>query len=377
MSQPVYTLLHTLPTTGRPGGRLILDAKGNIYGTTGAFRQRFGSVFELRRVKLGYSYKLLYRFSGGADGANPWPGLVRDSAGNLYGAAEEGGPAGRGVVFKLTPTLKGQWTEQIVFSFSNVPAHSPSTGLIADAAGNLYGATLWGGPNFYDGTVFRLRPQPDGSWTFQSLYTFTSNNTFGMNAQGPLTMDTVGNLYGVTLFGGSGTYCPDMANECGTAFQLTATPSGSWTYNLLYSFCSLPGCADGQNPIGMTPDNQGNIFGTAYNTNGGIAFELSPGTGGQWSFDVIHQFCSLPGCADGKGASGAPIIDAAGNLFGPSSLIYELSPNVGDWNFTDLHDFCQLPGCTDGSSPTGELTFDSAGNLYGTTWNGVVFRLTP
>ena len=406
-AQSTERVLHNFSTKGA-GGSLISDSHGNLYGTTGGFRKQYGTVFELRHLKSGrWTYKLLYRFTGGTDGAYPRPGLVFDTAGNLYGTTLVGGdnpcdwttPRTCGIVFQLTPTPKGQWTEKVAYSFpGSGGAAIPSTGLISDSSGNLYGATTIGGTHFFDGTVFTLTKQPDGTWARQQLYAFTSGNTFGMSAQGLLTMDSAGNLYGATRFGGNGANCSDVSNGCGTVFKLSPIPSGSWTYSLLHSFCSRADCSDGGYPNGVVPDDQGNLYGTTSSgavefTDGGTAFELSPNGDGSWTFNLLYSFCSLPICEDGSRPSGAPIRDGAGNLYGPTILggdslhnggtVFKLSPgNNGAWNFQSLYAFCPVQGCVDGFEPVGQLTLDSAGNVYGTTpvggkGLGVLFQIGP
>jgi hypothetical protein len=179
------------------GGGLILDSQGNLYGTAAGFAgSGHGTVFQLRPLKSGtWAFRLLYRFSGGADGATPQPGLVMDSAGNLYGATGEGGPTCSsgsdtetcGTVFKLTPTARGSWTKTVLYNF---PGHggaaTPNTGLVADSAGNLYGGTASGGPRVWDGTVYRLVSNADGTWSEEQLYAFNSMTDYGMSPGRPL-----------------------------------------------------------------------------------------------------------------------------------------------------------------------------------------------
>lgn len=405
-SQSVERVIYNFIGEGA-AGRLISDSHGNLYGVSHGSNKLFGSVFELLRVGNGrWMPKLLYKFTGGADGAYPEPGLVLDSAGNLYGATEVGGinpcdwtqPLTCGTVFQLTPTGQGQWTEKVLYNFpGGGGAAIPSTGLFADSAGNLYGATNLGGPNLFDGTIFRLTAQPDGSWSEEQLYTFTSSNTFGMSVSGPLVFDNSGNLYGATSSGGSGASCGDLTNGCGTVFELSPTIAGSWTYSLVYSFCSLANCSDGGFPNGVTVDDQGNLYGTTASgalpyMDGGTAFELSPAAKNVWNFTLLYTFCALSQCADGSRPSGAPIRDAFGNLYGPTIVggtfkqgtVFDLSPSAnGVWTLQTLYDFCPNSTCHDGLDPSGELTMDRAGNIYGATLgggnleHGVVFQIRP
>ena len=153
-AQSTERVLHNF-TTREADGSLISDSHGNLYGTTGGLRKQYGTVFEMRHLKSGrWTYKLLYRFNGGSDGAYPRPGLVFDTAGNLYGTTLAGGvnpcnwttPATCGTVFQLTPTPMGQWAEKVIYNFPGAGAAAiPSTGLISDSSGNFYGATTIGG----------------------------------------------------------------------------------------------------------------------------------------------------------------------------------------------------------------------------------------
>lgn len=405
MAQPTETTLHTFGYAGT-GGNLISDSAGNLYGTiVSNFNWNHGGVFEFSHHKNGHwTYKLLYKFTGGADGAYPGPSLAFDHSGNLYGTTAFGGLSNCGywsatktcgVVFELSPKSKGFWTEKVVYNFPGGfgPA-IPTTGLVSDKLGNLYGGTATGGPEVFDGTIFELTPQPGGTWAEQQIYAFTSDQPFASSVSSPLATDSSGNLYGVTPAGGNGTSCAS-SNGCGTLFELSPGPGGSWTYSLLYSFCSLSGCSDGGYPNGVALDNQGNLYGTTssgavQNSDGGTAFELSPGAKGKWTFSLLYTFCSLEACADGSRPFAAPITDSAGNVYGSTSsggvnggTIFQLSPGPGGaWSFQSLYDFCpDRQNCSDGAGPTSQLLLDSSGNIYGTTsgggkGNGVIFEIT-
>jgi uncharacterized repeat protein (TIGR03803 family) len=404
MAQPTAKVLYNLANYGGGGG-LISDSAGNLYGTTEGLRRNYGTVFELRHYKNGHwAYKLLYKFTGAADGAYPSAPLAFDQAGNLYGTTHFGGinycnwgkPLTCGVVFELSPTPKGRWTEKVVYNFPGGGGPAvPTTGLVSDKLGNFYGATATGGPRTFDGTVFELTPQPGGGWAEQQVYAFTSTLEGGMSVSFPLATDGSGNVYGVTESGGNGTSCAS-ATGCGTLFELSPVPGGSWTYTLLYSFCSLSGCSDGGYPNGVVLDGQGNLYGTTGSgaveySAGGTAFELSPGAKGEWTFDLLYTFCSLPGCADGSRPFAAPTRDSFGNLYGSTGsggnsrnggTIYKLSPGPeGAWNFQSLYDFCVDWNCSDGFEPGSQLLLDTSGNLYGTTpvggkGGGVIFEIT-
>jgi uncharacterized repeat protein (TIGR03803 family) len=369
---------------------LVQDAAGNLYGTTSGggvessaceeFSAGCGVVFELIRVDSGYNFKVLYSFTGRADGGQPVAGLIRDSAGNLYGTTARGGAESSacsgpcGVVFKLSPT----GTETVLYSFTGPDGFSPTAGLVRDAAGNLYGATIGGGASGL-GVLFKLSP----AGTETVLHSFTGAD--GANPYAGLVPDTAGNLYGTTSNGG--------AHEQGVVFKLN--PTGTET--VLYSFT---GGADGDHPqAGLVRDSAGNLYGTTFFggtlgdgcTNAcGVAFKLSP-TG---TYTVLYSF---PGSPDGGNPFGGLIQDTSGNLYGATrqggaesgacalgtcGVVFELircDSAPSGYDFKVLHSFTGA----DGDLPLAGLILDAGGNLYGTTnrggayLGGVVFRLAP
>ena len=405
-AQPTYTVLHNLLSPGAQGG-LTFDTNGNLYGAAKGSPGPLanGTVFELRHSKSGsWTWKLLYRFLGGSDGREPFP-VIFDSAGNLRGTTLGGGTSycpysnriqTCGTVFELNPTPKGQWTKKILYSFTGSnnggnDAANPSSGLIADDAGNLYGETTLG---MGHGTVFALRPGPDGTWTETVLYRFTGGAD-GWSPSGGLSIGPAGNLYGTTSHGGDSTNCP---LGCGTVFELSPGPTGDWTFKTLYAFCSSSGCPDGAIPLGgMALDSKGNLFGTT--SAGGIApcwwrdlgcgtaYKLVPETG---RFRLLHSFCPEAYCLDGAGPSSGLVPDGAGGFYGETVVggnrnqgtVFRLSRDaLGHWNVESLYSFCALDACADGGEPSGGVTLDSAGNIYGTTQighgYGVIFQIIP
>ena len=237
---------------GNPQSGVIFDAHGNIYGTNVNGGSGYGVVYEMTPSGDGWTYQVLYTFTGGQDGANPASLLLFDSAGNLYGTAMSGGLPGCsgfgcGTVYKLSPSGSG-WTETTLYSFTNgTDGSEPSAGLVADSAGNLYGATP--GSNGNGGTVFELSPS-GGNWTFNLIYDLSGP---GPGPSQNLVRDAAGNLYGVTW--GDGAYSQ------GNVFKLTPTGNG-WTYTSLHDFTGGP---DGGNALGgLTMDSSGNLYGTTY-----------------------------------------------------------------------------------------------------------------
>ena len=188
-----------------PGnGDLLFDSAGNIYGTTfsGGDLQACGGlgcgvVYELTPNGGGWTQSVLHAFSGGNDGSTPYSGLTPDAAGNLYGTTVEGGTQGDGTVYKLSPSGSG-WTKTVIYDFQDSSDGKwPVGGLVLDSAGNLYGAAEVGGSGG-GGTVYKLT-NSNGQWTFSTLYSFAGH----AGPYSKLTMDAAGNLYGATYGDGS------------------------------------------------------------------------------------------------------------------------------------------------------------------------------
>jgi uncharacterized repeat protein (TIGR03803 family) len=367
---------------------LIFDPAGNLYSTTTSGGAGYGTVFELTPNQDGsWTESVPYSFTGGEDGANPFAGLIFDQAGNLYGTTHAGGAAGSGTVFELTPNADGSWTESVLHSFTGSDGAYPVGGVILDAAENLYGMTTDGGASG-NGTVFKLTPNGDGSWTENVLHSFNGGSDGSYPDHGSLAFDASGNLYGATADGGKGS-CGIWAPGCGTIFELTPNSDGTWTEQVLHRFSGK----DGANPEPtLIFDNLGNLYGTTLRggTYGvGNVFELMPNGDGSWKEKVLHQF---------KGGSWGPwagvTFDQSGNLYGTTleggnlsscngagcGVVFKLTPKpTGGWRETVLHTFADHPG----AAPVASLIFDAAGNLYGTTYGdgsktfGSVFEITP
>lgn len=271
-----------------PLGGLVADSSGNLYGTTSqggnqAGQITGGAVFQLvPNGSGGYNENSIYTFHG-VDGAEPVSTLVFDHAGNLYGTTVAGGTAntcvaysGCGVVFKLTPTSSGPWTEKVIHYFNGQNGQGPQ-GLIFDAAGNLYGGTRYGGLlglcfNIGCGVAYELTPNANGGWQQTRIFKFAKTN--GWSSLGNLVLDGSGNVYGTTEMGGDLT-CGGK-NGCGVAFKLTPTSSG-WGLTLLHIFGST--ATDGELPeAGMVLDGSGNLYGTTpfAGAGAGIVFEIVP-----------------------------------------------------------------------------------------------------
>jgi uncharacterized repeat protein (TIGR03803 family) len=213
------TVLHTFAYSGTDGytplAGLVFDASGNLYGTTvngGAYK--YGTVFELTPTAGGgWTETVLHSFNNkGTDGYWPYASLILDASGNLYGTTLNGGTSNVGTVFELTPTAGGGWTETVLHNFRGKDGYNPNSSLIFDAAGNLYGTTVKGGHYGY-GTVFELTPTAGGIWAETLLHSFNNNGTDGYWPYAGLIFDAVGNLYGTSYLGG--------AHGFGTVFEIT------------------------------------------------------------------------------------------------------------------------------------------------------------
>lgn len=253
-------------------------------------------------------------------------------------------------------------TTKVLYSFAgDEDGEYPSTELVVDANGNIYGSSVLGG-DFGGGTVFQVAP--DGTHTV--LYNFTGGADGGQ-AYGGVTLDPEGNLYGATVTGGSGS-CED---GCGVAYKLTNN-GGVWTQQVLHAFT---GGDDGSGPgAGLSIDEQGNLYGMtpiggSYGL--GVIYQLHPRQNGSYAFRVIHTFT---GGSDGSSASvGRMIFDQAGNLYGAATVggdfgqgvVFQLRSRGAEWKLKTLYSFKGMP---DAGFPYGGLVFDDAGNLYGTSY---------
>jgi uncharacterized repeat protein (TIGR03803 family) len=256
------TVLHSFAGSDGcdPQGSLVRDARGNVYGTTsGCGASGYGTVF-----KLTPSGKLevLHNFAGGKkDGISPFAGLIRDDKANLYGETTGGGASDYGVAFRLS--ARGKLT--ILHSFTGwiTDGCYPAGNLAMDAQGNVYGTTTGCGSSGYgfgDGVVYRI----DKRGTERVLYSFLGG-TDGASPNAGVVLDSQGNLYGTTLYGGS--------TGWGTIFELDA----NGTETVLHSFAQE---TDGGEPYGgVLRDAAGALYGTAYyggSSENGTVWELAP-----------------------------------------------------------------------------------------------------
>ncbi len=338
---PLYNFTGGTDGAG-PAARVMISPSGVLYGTTigggGATGcsnflgyQGCGTVYFVRpglsacaSIRCPFQKTVVYRFTGGADGAAPWLGDVAfDAAGNVYGTASAGGqngngcPSGCGVAFEVTHS-GNSWTESTLHSFTGSPdGYAPFGGLTFDSSGNLYGTTSAGGTANY-GTVFKLTPSTSGL-TENILYNFQGASDGGTAIAG-LTLDNSGNLNGVTTYKGVG--------GGGTAFQLVPG-NGSWTFNL------LGGLGTGsEGPVAdLVHDSVGSLYGTTWGDGSfgyGTVFKLT-NSGGTWTYSVIHEFT---GGQDGGNPASTLVVDSTDKVYGTTSIggsrssgtVFELTP---------------------------------------------------
>jgi uncharacterized repeat protein (TIGR03803 family) len=383
-AEPQYKVLHNF-TAGSDGGELygslVFDKEGNLYGTTSyGGRYEGGTAFEMGPQASGeWDLTVLYSFCKVPphceDGGLPDAGMIFDTAGNLYGAATDGGrgkPAATGTAFELTPS-GDKWKAKTIYNFSMPQGEAaPQGGFVMDDDGNLYGASsagfkLWHGPNGWKTTV---------------LHRFGKGSD-GYEIDAPPIIDPSGNLYGTTMYGGDWKDCPGTG--CGTVWELSPQPGGKWKEYILHRFTGGDGAWPGRGALYR--DSSGNLYGTTGGYNSGTVYELSRDGEERWHHRILHTFTAGSG---GNSPGGGVVMDKAGNLYGTTALggdpgcscgvVYEMSPGKdGKWSYTVLHTFIGA----DGVNPVANMIFDDQGNLYGTTLMGgsstfgVAFELTP
>ena len=307
--------------------------------------------------------KLIYSFGGSADGEYTDTELVTDSAGNLYGTSVQGGIFGGGTVFQVSPS----GVHTVLYDFTGgADGGEPYKGVTLDAQGNLYGTAVTGGGGSCEGgcgVVFKLT-NTGGTWTQTVVHTFTGGSD-GSGPGSPVAIDKHGNIWGTTPTGG--------ANGVGVVYQLTPDGTGGWKAHVIHAFTG-GNDGSGGSASRFLIDASGNLYnvctvGGAYGF--GIVYELSPNQG-KWKFTTLYAFKDQP---DGASPYGGVISDAAGNLYGTTyyagvydlGTVYKLTHNNGKWTESVLYSF---KGGLDGASPISSLVADASGNLYGTTSDG-------
>jgi uncharacterized repeat protein (TIGR03803 family) len=361
---------------------LETDSAGNIYGTTvlgGDFGG--GTVFQLRHTATGWVHTVLYSFTGGADGGEPYKGVTIDREGNLYGTAVTGGSGscegGCGVAYKLRHT-GSTWTQTVIHAFTGGDDGSgPGARLTVDWIGNVYGMAPTGGANGL-GTIYKIHRGQNGVWNLKVIHTFTGGADGSTGSAGRMIVRD-GHLYGAATTGG--TY------GSGVVFQLTPREVGEWNFRTIYSFRGQP---DGSFPYGaLLFDAWGNIYGTTYygGANGiGAVYKLSRRFHGEWNERVLYSF--QDDGTDGNSPISNLVFGGAGSLYGTTSegglgsgTIFKLSPLPGgQWTETVVHAF---QGPPDGGFSYNGMVVDRFGNFYGATVHGgddddgSIYKFTP
>jgi hypothetical protein len=316
------------------------------------------------------------------------------------------------VILAIASAASAEWKEKMLYSFQGPDGAGPIGGVVFDKQGNLYGATQDGGSDSCRsanqcGTVFKLAPpaKQGDPWTETVLYVFKGNaSNDGATPFGGLVIDSFGNLYGTTGYGGTGD-CTLLGSKlgCGTVFELSppAREGGAWTETILYSF---PTAKQGYLPNGdLVFDGAGNLYGATmfgggkgttcdpfYGGQCGVAFELSPPKekGGAWTEKVLHNFAGIGNgqqTGDGANPNGGLVLDGNGSLYGTTYIggyncphnsnqgcgtVFKLrlpSREGAAWTESILHQFKDAP---DGGGPSAGAAFGKKGELYGTTVGG-------
>jgi uncharacterized repeat protein (TIGR03803 family) len=347
----------------QPLAGLITDAAGDLLGTTehgGA--DSYGTVFEIKKTKSGYADKptTLVSFAG-SDGYYPAGALLADAAGDVFGTTYFGGAGQAGTVFEIAKTRHGfAGAPTTLVDFDQTDGANPGAALIADAAGDLFGTTTNGGP-YYAGTVFEIVKTRHGyAGAPTTLVTFTVGD--GEYATGSLIIDAAGDLFGTTELGG--------AHGDGTAFEI-ARINGAYAAapTTLVNFSG----ADGQTPLGsLVADAAGDLFGKTESGgafDGGVVFEIAKTKTGYASTPIVLVSFTV---AEGSRPNGDLILDAAGDIFGATAFggangdgaVFEIAKTKSGYASTPII----LASLAGGSF--GGLLADAKGNLFGTTANG-------
>jgi uncharacterized repeat protein (TIGR03803 family) len=364
---------------------LILDGNGNVYGTTvqgGQFGS--GTVFQLSRSNAVWTHNVLYNFTSGPDGGEPYKGVTLDSQGNLYGTAVIGGlhegpciDQGCGVVYELK-NAGGVWTQTVIHKFrGGDDGYGPGAGVTIDAKGDIYGTTPTGGAQGL-GVVYQLHRNAGGNWTERIIHTFTGGADGAGGSAGRLIFDEHGNIIGNCTAGG--------ANGAGAVFELTPTQAGEWNMVPLYEFKGTP---DSGFPYGgLLRTTDGDLYGTTYYDGAnqlGTIYRLRR-QNGVWSETALYSF---KGGSDGSGPISNLVIAGDGNLYGTTSeggaecscgTIFRVSLGA-EPGYSVVYRFTGLP---DGAfAYNGMVAGPGGATLYGATVHGgalnegAIYELIP
>lgn len=327
---------------------LVQGTDGDLYGVTSSGGEHgHGSVF---KVTTSGALKTIYSFCGCGDGSDPTGTLVQGPDREFYGTTGAGGAHDAGTVFKVTSNGVLKTLHSFCDLAGCLDGASPIAGMVRGTDGAFYGTTFYGGGSpgndcsrdYYGcGTVFKIT----ASGELTTLYRFCSRLKCpdGDNPYSALVEGTDGNFYGTTYSGGASTARFAVA---GTVFKISRF--GKLT--MLYSFCSQPNCSDGENPVGpLIQGGDGNLYGTtSFGGAGGAGTAFSITTAG--TLTTLYSFCSLPKCADGYVPMAGLVQAADGSLYGTTAnggsntncggcgTVFELTLHGGgSWNETVLY----------------------------------------
>lgn len=348
LSAQTFTTLHSFHGAdgSNPYAGLMQASNGNLYGTTSAGGANGdGTVFE---ISTSGTLTTLHNFNhlSPIDGAQPYAGLMQARDGNLYGTTDRGGSHNVGIVYRITTS----GTTKTLHDLDYQPDGAlPYAGLVQATNGALYGTTADGGGS--EGTVFEVT----SFGQYIAIYEF---GTGGASPVAGLVQASNGNLYGVASTGGF--------YSCGTLFEMTL--SGGFT--LLHTFTGLDGCYP---QATLVEGADGNLYGVASaggahnGFNAGTFFNITP----SGTFNLLHVFDRT----DGTAPTGALIQATDGNFYGTTQYggannqgtIFRVTPSG---TVTTLYSFCPQSHCPDGANPYAGLVLGTDGVFYGTTFNG-------
>lgn len=351
-------------------GSLIADANGDLFGTTWeGGTSNMGVVFEILKTASGYDStpKILVNF--GTDGnAYPYAGLIADANGDLFGTTFGDQTVNKGTVFEIAydpATSTYASTPVTLATFNGANGAYPYTGLMADANGNLFGTTAWGGSGNW-GTVFEVPKTSSGYTPLVSLVSF--NWADGVAPFAGLIADANGDLFGTTEGGGSG--------GAGTVFEIINTSSGySSTPTTLVNFDFTHAYPYGN----LIADANGDLFGETHGGGGlsdlGAVFEVVNSSSG---YSSTPKFLAGFSGEDGGYPYGGLIADANGSLFGTTygggvagyGTVFEIPFDTSTGSYASAPVTLFSFDYTDGVSPEAGLIADGNGNLFGTTDGG-------
>lgn len=375
-----------------PGGALVIDARGAIYGATGwggggVCYNGCGTVFKLTPSGSAYTESILYSFQGGSDGYAPSVGgLIIDSHGALYGTTLGGNyncvSSSCGTVYKLTPTKSG-WVHEVLYLFNGgSDGYQPDGGVVADSSGALYGTTYAGG-TYGGGTAYKLTPAKSG-YKKSTLFSFSTSGDAKPTAT--LLLGKRGALYGTALFGSVFELMPARPGYAmRTLHAFRGSPDGSLPY--------APVIAGPGGALYGTTDEGGATSRCKSHFGCGTVYKLSPAKHGY--SETVFSFQKR----DGAHLGSAVLLGKDGALYGTTGgggletcpaapygcgLVFKLEAAGAGFSETVLHKFL---GGRDGWGPSSPLVADTSGALFGTTGDGggkgcqfgcgVVFRIAP